>query len=317
MSPEFIAVHADWTIEKALAHIRVQGRETEILSTIYVTTEDGKLVDALELEKFVLGNPSDQILQIMDHSFVALSPEDDREEAVRKIQKYDLYAIPIIDANNHLLGTITADDVMDIAEEEITEDFQKGAAVGPLETHYHNSSIWFLYRKRAPWLVTLVIVNLAASSVIAMYEDLLASALALAFFIPLLMGAAGNTGAQSATLVVRALATGDLHQTQWLRTIAKELVVGGALGMSLGVGIGWLSLLRGDFAVTITVALAMVAIVLVSNLLGVLLPLILTKLRIDPAVASSPIVTSTADVTTLLIYFSIATLLLWKLSEMG
>ncbi|HXV80556.1 MAG TPA: magnesium transporter [Candidatus Binatia bacterium] len=310
MTPEFIAVQADWTIEQALAHIRVKGQKSEVLSTIYVTTEDGKLIDALELERFVLADPADRVSQIMDRSFVALSPTDDREEAVRQIQKYDLYAIPVIDADKKLLGIVTADDVMDIAEEETTEDVQKGAAVDPLETSYRDSTIWSLYRKRAPWLVTLVFVNLAASGVIAVYEDTLASALALAFFIPLLMGAGGNTGSQSAMLIVRALATGDLKGSRWLSTFAKELVVGGTLGVTLGIGIGWLGVLRGDFAVGVAVALAMTSIVLVSNLLGVLFPLILTKLRIDPAVASSPMVTSTADVTSLLLYFSIATFIL-------
>ena len=310
MTPEFFAVHADWSIEQALRHIRIEGRKSETLSIIYVTTDDGKLIDALELERFVLADPGDRVSGIMDQSFVALSPHDDREQAVRQIQKYDLHALPVVGADNTLLGIVTADDVMDIAEEETTEDIQKGAAVDPLETSYHDSSIWSLYRKRAPWLVTLVFVNLAASSVIAIYEDVLASALALTFFIPLLMGAGGNTGSQSATLIVRALATGDLERSRWLSTMAKELIVGMTLGLTLGFAVGWLGVFRADFALGMTVALAMIAIVLVANLLGVLFPLLLTKLRFDPAVASSPMVTSTADVTSLLLYFSIANFIL-------
>lgn len=310
MTPEVIAVQPVWTIEQALAHIRLKGQETETLNTIYVTTHDGVLVDALELERFVLAEPSAPVSQIMDHSFVALPPEADREEAVRQIQKYDLYALPIVDSSNMLLGVVTADDVMDIAEEETTEDIQKGAAVDPLETRYHDSSIWVLYRKRAPWLIMLLFVNLAASSVIAMYEETLASALTLTFFIPLLMGAGGNTGSQSATLIVRALATGDLSGSRWFATMGKELAVGITLGATLGFAIGWLGMLRADFALAVAVAAAMVAVVLVSNLLGVLFPFLLTKLGIDPAVASGPMVTSTADVTSLLLYFSIATFVL-------
>ncbi len=314
MTPQYIAVQENWSLEQAIHHIRQQGLDIESLNTIYVTSKNGELVDALELERFVLGHPSDSVSQIMDHSFVALSPEMDREEAVRTIQKYDLYALPIVDAHNVLLGVVTADDVMDIAEEETTEDFQKGAGVGPLVSSYRHATVWMLFQKRFPWLFTLIFVNLAASSVMMVYEETLASALALTFFIPLLMGAGGNTGAQSATLVVRAMATGDLPRSQWITTLGKEILVGGTLGLTLGVIIGGVGIFQENVVIGIIVAVAMMAVVLISNLLGVLFPLILNKLNFDPAVAGSPMVTSTADVTTLLLYFSIATLIQDSLS---
>ncbi len=307
MTPQYIAVQENWSLEQAIHHIRQQGQDVESLNTIYVTSENGELVDALELERFVLGHPSDSVSQIMDHSFVALSPEMDREEAVRTIQKYDLYALPVVDAHNMLMGVVTADDVMDIAEEETTEDFQKGAAIDPLSTSYRHATVWSLYRKRIPWLFTLLFVNLAASSVIVFYEDILASVISLTFFIPLLMGAGGNTGAQSATLVVRALATEDLPESYWSKIFAKEVVVGGTLGLTLGVLIGGLGVIHENLSIGLVVALAMIAVVVVSNLLGIFFPFLLTKMKFDPAVASSPMVTSTADVTTLVLYFVIAT----------
>ena len=303
MSPDYVAVLPEWTIEQALRHIRTRGKDSETISVIYVTDESWKLLDALDLELFVLANPSDRVEHIMDHSFTALYAHDDRENAVRTMQKFDLLALPVINNYGILLGLVTADDVLDVAEEEATEDFQKGAAVEPLRSSYRESSIRSLFQKRIPWLGTLLLVNLVASGVIVMFEDTLSSVIALAFFIPLLMGSGGNTGAQSATLMVRALATGDVKVSEWLRVVSKEIGVGCTLGLTMGIVVGLIGVWRGDYVIGLVVGFAMTAIVLVSNLLGVLFPVMLTKLHVDPAVASSPMVTSTADVTSLILYF--------------
>ena len=310
MTPDYVAVLPEWTIEQSLRHVRTRGRGSETISVIYVTDASWKLLDALDLELFVLANPSDRVEQIMDHSFTALTVLDDREDAVRTMQKYDLFALPVINDSGILLGLVTADDVLDVAEEEATEDIQKGAAVEPLKSSYRESSIRALFQKRIPWLGTLLLVNLVASGVIVMFEDTLSSVLALAFFIPLLMGSGGNTGAQSATLMVRALATGDVKASEWLRVVVKEVGVGCSLGLTMGIIVGLIGVWRGDYLIGLVVGFAMTVIVLVSNLLGVLFPVVLTKLGVDPAVASSPMVTSTADVTSLILYFSIATLIL-------
>ncbi len=317
MTPDYVAVLPGWTIEQSLVHIRKHGKGFETIGVIYVTDVSGKLLDALELERLVLAHPSDRVEQIMDNSFVAVYAQEDREEAVRKMQKYDLLALPVVNAKGILLGVVTTDDAFDVAEEEATEDIQKGAAVEPLKTSYRDSSVWALYQKRIPWLVVLMFVNLAASEVIAIYEETLASALALAFFIPLLMGSGGNTGSQAATLMVRALATEDFRGSQWLNALFKEIAVGITLGVTLGMGVGLIGYLEGEWVIGIAVGLAMGAIVLVSNLLGLLFPVIMTKLRIDPAVASSPMVTSTADITSLLLYFSIATFILERMEVTG
>lgn len=310
MTPDFVSVLPGWTIEQALQHIRRKGREAETIGVIYVTNSQEKLLDALDLERLVLAAPSATIESIMDHAFVALAPEEDREEAVKKMQKYDLFALPVVDTNGVLLGLVTADDVFDVAVEEATEDIQKGAAVEPLKMSYREASVWGLYQKRIPWLIGLVLVNLAASGVIAFYEETLASALVLAFFIPLLMASGGNTGAQAATLMVRALATEDVKGSQWIKALGKEVGVGGLLGITMGMGIGMIGLVRSDWSIGLAVGLATTAIVLVSNLIGILFPVALNFFRIDPAVASSPMVTSAADVTSLLLYFSIATVII-------
>ncbi|MCA9420788.1 MAG: magnesium transporter, partial [Nitrospira sp.] len=194
MTPDFVSVLPSWTIERAFQHIRRKGREAETIGVIYVTDAQEKLLNALALECLVLAAPSATIESIMDHSFVALTPEEDREEAVRTMQKYDLFALPVIDANGVLLGIVTADDVFDVAVEEATEDIQKGAAVEPLKMSYREAGVWSLYRKRIPWLIGLVLVNLGASVVLSAYEEILASTIALIFFIPLLMASGGNTG---------------------------------------------------------------------------------------------------------------------------
>jgi magnesium transporter len=314
MTPDYVAVRPHWTIAQALEHIRRMGRDKETITVIYVTDARWKLLDALDLQTFILADPAETVERIMDYSFVFLSAFDDREQAVWKMQKYDLFAVPVVDSDGVLIGLVTVDDVLDVAQEEATEDFHKGAAVSPLRISYREAGIWSLYRKRIGWLVALVFVNLVSSGVIAAFEEVLASAIALAFFIPLLIDSGGNAGNQSATLMVRALATGDLRLDQWLRTVSKELAVGATIGVTMGLASWALGIFRGGFIVGIVVGLTMLAVVLVGNTIGVLLPFILIKMRFDPAVASGPLITSIADAAGLLIYFSIAT---WVFRVMG
>lgn len=306
MTPDYVAVRPDWTIDRALEHIRSKGKDSETINVIYVTDESWKLLDSLDLRRFILARPSDKVRQIMDHSFISIAANEDREKAVQLIQRYDLNALPVVDSTGVLLGIVTVDDVLDVAQEEATEDIQKGAAISPLAAGYRESGIWPLYRKRIGWLAALVLVSLVSSGVIALFEETLASAIALAFFIPFLIGTGGNAGAQSATLMVRALATGDIRPGYWGRALAKELGVGASLGFTMGLG-GWmLGLLRGGFEVGLVVALAMALIVVLANTLGTLLPFLLTRFGLDAAVASSPLIASVTDVMGLIIYFSIA-----------
>jgi len=306
MTPDYVAVRPEWTAARALEHIRRKGKDSETINVVYVTDSSWKFLDALELRRFILAKPTDTVEQMMDYSYVTLSAVDDREQAVRVMLRHGFVALPVLDSAGILLGIVTADDVLDVAQEEATEDFHKTAAVAPLKTGYREAGIWPLYRKRIGWLVILVFVNLVSSGVISIYEEVLASALALAFFIPLLIDSGGNTGAQSATLMVRALATGDVKLAQWFKVLAKELFVGISLGTTMGLAGGLLGLFRGGYQIGLVVGLAMVSIVVVANVIGVVLPFILIKLRLDPAVASSPLITSVADAAGLIIYFTLA-----------
>lgn len=310
MTPEYVAVRPQWTIQEAIDHIRVKARNSETLHTIYITDKSWKLLDAMELSRFILANPQDTVETIMDNSFISLSAFDDRELAVKVMQKYDVFALPVVDSGGILLGLVTFDDVMDVAEEEATEDFHKTAAVTPLKASYTESSVKDLVSKRIGWLVALVFVSLLSSGVIAIYEQTLQTVIVLTVFIPLLLGSGGNAGAQASTLMVRAIATSDVKINEWMKVFLKEILIGLLLGMCMGIISAIFGYLRGGFEIGLIVGFTMVAVIVAANLIGIMLPFILTKLGLDPAVASNPLITSMTDVMGLLIYFAIATAVL-------
>jgi magnesium transporter len=310
MTPDYVAVRAHWTIHRAIEHIRQRGKGIENISIIYVVDEYWHLLDALELQRFVLADPDQTVESIMDRSFVNLSAYDDREVAVRTFDRYDLSAVPVVNSEGVLLGVVTIDDVLDVALEEATEDFQKSAGVSPLGENYQDASVWFLYRKRIGWLLALIGVNLVSSGIIAAYEEILSATIALAFFIPLLIDTGGNTGAQSASLMIRDLATGNTQLNQWARTVLKELLEGLILGLTMGIAAYFLGFFRGGIEVAFIVGLSMMLLVFFANLVGISLPFVLTRFNMDPAVASSPLITTLVDALGLFIYFNIATWIL-------
>ncbi|MBS3965720.1 MAG: magnesium transporter [Truepera sp.] len=306
MTPDYLAVRPEWTIDEALKHIRTFGHESETADIIYVTDARWRLLDDLPLQRLVMTVPDKRVHEIMDNTYVALRTSDNREEAVRMMQRYDRVALPVVDSDGVLVGIITVDDVLDVAEAEATEDFHKVAAIAPLRMSYWEASKTFLFRSRIGWLIGLVLVNLASSGIIAGFEELLTASIALAFFIPLIIDTGGNAGAQSATLMVRAIATGDVKLNQWARAFTKELVIGIGIGLTVGLAGLLLGFLRGGFEIGLVVMLTMVVMLVFTNLIGLSLPFILTRFGLDPALASGPVITSIADAVGLLIYFSIA-----------
>jgi magnesium transporter len=310
MTPKYVAVKAGWTIDHALSHIRARGSDAETIQEIFVIDSRWRLLDALELSDFVLGDPEATVENVMDGAFVSISAHEDRERAVELIGRYDRLALPAVDSDGVLLGIVTIDDLLDVAEQEATEDFQRVAAIEPLGIRYTEASMWVLYRKRVAWLILLVFIALLSSAVIAAFEQTLESVIALAFFIPLLIGAGGNTGAQSSTLVIRALATGDLHRAHWGKALVREMGVGFALGASMGAATSLLGLLRGGTEIGIVVGLTMACIVMIANLIGATMPFVLTRFGLDPAVASSPLIQTLMDAIGLTIYFTIAVAIL-------
>ena len=311
MTPDYLSIRAEWPCELALAHIRKFGRDSEIFNILYVTDASGKLVDIVRMRRLIMTEPAALIQEMLNYNCVSISAYDDREVAVEMIQRYDVNALPVVDSEGVLLGIVTVDDILDVAEEEATEDIQKGAAVAPLETRYSVASPAQLFRKRIGWLLVLIFVNLISASVISSYEAYVMEFITLALFMPLVIASGGNCGAQSATLMVRAIATGDLELSDWVMAVGKELLVGALLGVAMAVIAGVVSqLYGGDSHIAWIVGLSMIAIVFVANSFGALLPFVLSRLNVDPAAASSPLITSVMDVLGLLIYFSIAVVVL-------
>lgn len=310
MTPNYVAVRKDWTVAQALEHIRKYGKDSETLSMIYVIDDNKKLLDEIRLRKILLADPAQKIESLMDNEVYCLRADQHENEAIELFKKYDLYAMPVVDSHGVLVGMVTVDDVLDVAEQKTTEEIQKSAAVVPLYSPYRDSAPTKLYRSRVGWLLVLILVNIVSSSIIASYEEVLESFIALTFFIPLLIGSGGNAGSQAVTLIVRALSTADLKITQFFKAFSKELLVGAMLGASMGVASSLLGFFKADAVVGLIVGVAMFFIILVANLIGTTIPFALTKLKVDPAVASSPLITTIADAVGLMIYFFVATQIL-------
>ncbi len=307
---DYVAIRPEWTVGQALKHVRARGRDSETIDVIYVTTRGWRLEGVCELRRLILAEPDEVISEVMEPAHAKVSAFDDQEEAVREMQRHDNVVLPVIDSAGVLIGIVTADDVFDVLEEEVTEDIHRTASVAPLRQSYRRLSILDLYGKRIGWLAILLLVNLVSSGIIAAYEETLAAAIALAFFIPLLIATGGNAGSQSAMMMVRALVTDDITMGEWATTFVKEIGVGLMLGGTLAAGSFFLGLFRGNAMIGLVVALSMATIVLVSNLIGMSLPFLFNKVGQDPTVASSPLITSIADAAGLLIYFFFAAQLL-------
>jgi magnesium transporter len=314
MTTDYATLPPEITVSDAIARVRHQAPDRETIYYIYVVDDNRHLIGFVSLRDLIIARPTARIADIMQREVVFVRVDDDQEEVARTMGKYDFIAIPVVDEQDRLVGIVTFDDLADVMEDEATEDFHLAAAVAPLPHGYSDSTIWMLFSKRAGWLVGLVFVSLLSSGVIAAYEQTLEREIILAFFLPLLIGSGGNTGAQAATLIVRALATDEVRLGEWFRTAFKEIAVGLALGATMAAASFALGYFRGGLVVGIIVGTSMMCIVLFTNLIGTLLPFALTRLKFDPAGASSPLITTLADATGLLLYFWVAG---WVMSLTG
>lgn len=319
MTPDYVSVEPDWTVERVLEHIRRFGQDKETLNVIYVTDDSGHLIDDLRIREVLLAQKDTKIRDLSDSSFVALKATDDQETAIEVFREYDRIALPVTDTEGNLIGIVTVDDVLDVAEEEATEDIQKIGGSEPLDDPYLDVPVWGLIRKRGRWLVLLFLGEMLTASAIAYYEAELAQAVVLALFIPLIISSGGNSGSQTATFVIRAMALGEVEPHHWKRVFLRELQSGLALGVLLGsIGLFRIFLwqqLFGTygphwFPLGMTIGFALVGVVLTGTLSGSMLPFLLRRLGADPAASSTPFVATLVDVTGILIYFTVASLLL-------
>ncbi|WP_151805072.1 magnesium transporter [Acinetobacter bereziniae] len=311
MSSDYVAVSPKLNITQAIEQIRKIAKNRETVYLIYVVDPDHKLLGVASLRELILADPHQNITDVMRTDLIMGDVNEDQESIAEKLHYYDFIALPIVDQQQRLVGIVTYDDAMDIATEEATEDFLKSSAVSSSpKMSIKTAPIHYLYKKRVFWLVILVFGSLLSGFGIAHFEDIIAKNIVLVFFLPLLVGSGGNAGSQSATLMVRALATGDVHLKDWLYLIGRESLVGLCLGGTMAIAVSILGYFRGDAMVALVLALSMMGIVLMGCLIGMSLPFILNRLKLDPASASAPLVTSICDATGVIVYLCIASIIL-------
>ena len=307
MTSDYAILPPELTVREAIEVLRREAPDKETIYSAYVVDKARKLIGVVSLRDLILAPVSMRVDDLMNHDPIWASVEMPQEEVAALIAKYDLLALPIVNELEQMVGIVTYDDAMDVAEEEATEDFHKTATIGKLESSVKEAGIGLLYRKRVFWLVVLVFGNIFSGAGIAFYEETISSYLALLFFLPLLIASSGNAGAQSGTLMVRALATGDIKLRDWGYLLGKECLVAGLLGLTMSAAVVGLGFWRGGADIAIVVALTMMLVVVVGSLIGMSLPFLLSRFNLDPATASGPLITSIADVAGVVLYFSIAT----------
>ncbi len=320
MTPDFIAVKEGWTVQQVLDYVREHGQDRETLNFIYVVDDRGKLIDDLRMREFLLRPLATRVGEIMDRNFVHLTVSETQEEALNIFRKYDRAALPVVDSAGVLVGIVTVDDMLDVAEEEATEDIQKLGGLEALDEPYTTIPFLRMVKKRATWLILLFLGEMLTATAMQGYNGEIEKAAILAMFLPLIISSGGNSGSQATTLVIRAMALGELSLRDWFQVVRKELFSGLSLGLILGA-IGFLRISLWQYLhifdygahhwlIAITVGLALIGVVTWGTLGGAMLPFLLRRCGLDPATSSAPFVATLVDVTGLVIYFNVALFIL-------
>lgn len=308
MTVEFVDLKEDYTVAMAIDRIRKVGIDKETINTCYVTTQSRTILGTISLRTLLLGNPEERIGDLMEENVITINTMMDQEEVARQFQKYDFDAMPVVDSENRLVGIITVDDVMDIIEQEATEDIEMIAAMTPTDKPYMKTSVWETYRKRIVWLLLLMLSSTFTSKIIQGYEEALASYAVLTMYIPMFMGTGGNAGGQSSVSIIRSLSLGEVEFRDMFRIVWKESRVAFLCGVTLTVcNFVKVMLLDGvSMEVAAVVSLTLIVTVIVAKMVGCVLPLLAKQVGFDPAVMASPFITTIVDAVSLLIYFQIA-----------
>jgi magnesium transporter len=319
MTPHYIAVHEDWTVQQVMDFVREHGQDSETLNVIYVVDERGLLIDDIRMREFLVVPLTKHVSDLMDRRYVSLKATDAQEAAVEVFKREDRTALPVTDTKGILIGIVTVDDALDVAEQAATREMQRVGGSEALDEPYMDIGLGRMVKKRAGWLVVLFLGEMLTATAMGFFEREIERAVVLALFVPLIISSGGNSGSQASTLVIRAMAVGELRLKDWWRVIRREALSGVMLGGILG-SIGFLRISAWSMFSTIygphwllvaaTVGLALIAIVLWGTLVGSMLPLILRRLGFDPATSSAPFVATLVDVTGLVIYFSVGLVVL-------
>ncbi len=308
MKKDFIVIKDSSTIEEAILHLRNHVKNKKNIHYLYMINHDDKLTGALSIRELLGAKDDRSITDVMVTKIVSFGTDEDQEEAAKVFRDTDLVSIPVVNKEQQIVGIVHVEDILDVMQYEATEDFHKMASVSTadLEAGIMNATIGTLYRKRIGWLVLLVFMNVFSGAGIAHFEDVIEANIALVFFLPLLVDSGGNAGSQSATLVIRALATGEVKLKNWFKMFTKEIALSITLGLTMAIAVSTIGLYRGGLDIALVVSMTMALIVVAGSLIGMSLPFIFNKLKLDPATASAPLITSICDITGVLIYFGIA-----------
>ena len=319
MTPDYVRLRADWTVQHALEHIRRYGHDSETLNLVYVVDDNGKLIDDIRIRKLLLAPPGVNVADLKDDTSISLKATDDQETAVEAMRRSDLTALPVTDSDGVLIGIVTIDDILDVAQAEATEDIQKFGGMEALDEPYLKIAFSRMVRKRAGWLVILFLGEMLTATAMGFFEKEIEKAVVLALFVPLIISSGGNSGSQAATLVIRAMTLTEVTLADWWRVVRREVFTGLALGSILGT-IGFVRIalwsafsnMYGEhwLLVGLTVGVSLVGVVLWGTLSGSTLPFILRRAGLDPATSSAPFVATLVDVTGLIIYFGVALVIL-------
>ncbi|HEY9195532.1 MAG TPA: magnesium transporter [Mucilaginibacter sp.] len=315
MTPDYIAVKKNWDVTRVLSHIRRYGKNSETIDVIYVIDENGVLLDDIRIREILLVKPETKVSELMDGRLISLDASDPQEEAINVFRMNNRVALPVVDKENILLGIVTVDDILWIANEEYTEDIQKIGGTEALDEPYLDINLFLLVKKRVGWLIVLFLGEMLTATAMGFFEKPIEKAVVLALFIPLIISSGGNSGSQASTLIIQAMALGEVTVSDWWRVMRRELLSGLMLGMTLGL-IGFMRIyiwtlfspIYGPHwaLVGLTVGCALIGVVLWGSMAGSMLPLILKRLGADPATSSAPFVATLVDVTGLIIYFTVA-----------
>ncbi len=319
MTPDYVYVYPWNTIEEVFATIRKYGKDSETINVIYVINENGELLDDIRIREFILNPPDKKVEELVDDRFVALHPEDDQETAAEVFKMNNRVALPVVSKSNKLLGIVTIDDILWVAEEEFSEDMQKMGGTAALEEPYLDVPVVRLYKKRIIWLFILFVGETFTIAAMSSFQETLEQVLVLSTFIPLIISSGGNSGSQAATLIIQALALGEITVKDWWHIARREIFSGMMMGFTLGVT-GFLIIFGGHYffdffgehyiRIGFAIGIAITGVVLWGTMMGSMLPLLLKKLGADPATSSTPFIATLVDVTGLLIYFGTALLML-------
>jgi magnesium transporter len=316
MTPDYIAVKKSWDVERVLKHIREVGKNSETIDVIYVVGDKGVLLDDIRIREILLVDPVTKISDLMDGRLIALNAADPQEDAINIFRMNNRTALPVVDSANTLLGIVTVDDILWIANEEYTEDIQKMGGTEALDEPYLDINLLKLVKKRVGWLIILFLSEMLTSTAMQYFNDEIAVVIQLTFFIPLIMSSGGNSGSQASTLIVQAMALGEVTLADWWRVMRREILSGLMLGSVLGA-IGFFRIvLWAEFIspiygphwllIAFTIGFSLIGIVLWGSLAGSMLPIVMKRLKLDPATSSAPFVATLVDVTGLIIYFNVA-----------